>query len=494
MAAAAMLSLAVAQPYQKIAGYQPLSDVTQHAYLDLDQTEMEVHLNAGDWHKARNIYTMGGNSGAKATLTVSGLAGNVSKGTTVTQGAATGYFKTEAGQGQTTLEISYTSTCKQGGTVNPVTTGCFTNAGGSIILDDVTDAGSPSDVKNSYRTLQGFSTAAESKMAGQEFYAPFHAYYDHGDYADRQVMGALDGTMPVSGDTSARGQFVKKTTAYMNVWMYAIREMEDAIIDCSVGCMNCNDDPVHAWDEAVAFYTGSLEGQAQGGTNAGTFPYRLAIKRCANYGTCGSLGNGVNTEIFEQFELGKTKLNDGKCVEVISIKRRIVQLMSVPLVQGSLRYAYKVSQTTGGDKKKEKAEGSVFTAAILPLVAVCNADAAKTINDNMKYDAASTSWTDVKAAYELTYSCLGITCAQVGSLAECAAPSENCAACSDTPTPAPTPAPACPTIDGSDDATSPVLTIVITAVVTGIIVGGLVYVVNNQRQNQGDVGQELVTP
>lgn len=33
----------------------------------------------------------------------------------------------------------------------------------------------------------------------------------------------------------------------MHIWMYVIREMEDALDDCKEGCIidNCNDDPVH---------------------------------------------------------------------------------------------------------------------------------------------------------------------------------------------------------------------------------------------------------
>merc|ERR1712176_1099131 len=59
-----------------------------------------------------------------------------------------------------------------------------------------------------------------------------------------------------------RDQIIKKVTAYIIIWMYVIREMEDALDDCKEACTieSCNDDPVHAWDEAVAFYTGSLEG------------------------------------------------------------------------------------------------------------------------------------------------------------------------------------------------------------------------------------------
>ena len=75
----------------------------------------------------------------------------------------------------------------------------------------------------------------------------------------------------------ARVEAVKKGTAYMNVWMYVIREFEDAIDDCTSCTSNCNEhstnsDSVHAWDEGVAFYTGSLEGTAYGGDGAGKLP------------------------------------------------------------------------------------------------------------------------------------------------------------------------------------------------------------------------------
>ena len=60
---------------------------------------------------------------------------------------------------------------------------------------------------------------------------------------------------------------------------------------------------VHAWDEGVAFYTGSLEGTAYGGSGDGKLLYRLAEKRCANFGTCStehptSGTSQVNTELF----------------------------------------------------------------------------------------------------------------------------------------------------------------------------------------------------
>jgi hypothetical protein len=91
--------------------------------------------------------------------------------------------------------------------------------------------------------------------------------------------------------------------------------------------------------------------------------------------------------------------------------------MSIPLVQGSIRYAWKVAEAQGGET--EKAEGAVFSAAILPRVSSCDAAKAKIISDNMKINAGTfmtSGFTAVKEAFEATYACLGITCEDIGGL------------------------------------------------------------------------------
>merc|ERR1712032_1763843 len=200
---------------------------------------------------------------------------------------------------------------------------------------------------------------------------------------------------------SLRKECIKKATAYMNAYMYAIREFEDAIDDCHAGCPNgivgsqdgvdCNSlstKAVHAWDEGVAFYTGSLEGPAAGGNTAGVFSYRLAEKRCANFKTCGKESDSVsgvsyvNIQLFEKLSIGQAKLLVGQCEAVRPVLRDMVALMSIPLIQGTLRYAYKIDKMSGGDK--EKGEGAIFAAAIVPRVAYCNAADAATIMSNMK--------------------------------------------------------------------------------------------------------------
>ena len=207
----------------------------------------------------------------------------------------------------------------------------------------------------------------------------------------------------------------------MNVWMYVIREMEDALDDCDKRCdiNDCNDDPVKAWDEAVAFYTGSLE--LQDGSGKGKLLHGLADKRCVNFNTCGDLADSlegtahVNLEIFRQFKEGLRKINQGECPAARTNKESIEQLMAIPLVQGTLRYAYVRSTDVDPDETAE-AEGATFAAAVLPVVHACDEDDAKIIYDNMGVDSSKPNFEAVKEAFERNYACMGIRCEDVGGL------------------------------------------------------------------------------
>eukprot|EP00964_Phaeocystis_antarctica_P058372 scaffold34630_cov38-Phaeocystis_antarctica.AAC.1 len=114
--------------------------------------------------------------------------------------------------------------------------------------------------------------------------------------------------------------------------------------------------------------------------------------------------------------------------------------MTVPLVQGALRYAYKNSGAAQGASAKNAAEGATFAAAVLPLVHACNTESADTISANLKFGLFPTGVTadiarysyfpKVKSAFESVYACLGITCAQVGGLLNGATPYSGAEACS----------------------------------------------------------------
>merc|ERR1719331_2545307 len=289
------------KPY--IAGYHPGSNVVQHNQIDLDQKAIEDAVVDGasqDFALAKSVYTSGG------VNTANGGFNSMSKGKA--------------------------------------------------------------------RTLQGFSTNAKARMyddcAGPyKTYKKFYDYYGDYVYADKWVLAALDGTEYVpanagtthapgfkSTDLAARKEAVQKGTAYQNVWMYAIREFEDAIDDCMLCTSDCNEfsdsvnktgqyNAVHAWDEGVAFYTGSLVGTTlDADTPNGQMVFMLAEKRGEDFGTYTGGLSQVNTELFPLFAQGRDLLHyEGKstCGSVRPVLDDIIRLMTVPLVQGVLRYAWK---------------------------------------------------------------------------------------------------------------------------------------------------------
>merc|ERR1711971_686314 len=452
--------------YQAVASYVPGSNVVDHNAMDLDQAALEAALP--DWSAAKKIYTQGGSSKAYAQFTVNALSASISKGAQIVGVTAagktvSGFAYAAASAGDTTLKVGYTvssvakdggygTECHVGGLQTTVTSGCFKAAGTLTVTDPSITVTTTAVTNKAGRTLQGFSLQAKAKMydcanCPYVTYKKFYDYYGDFDYADKWVTAALDGTkadFATSGDAdfaavsddSTRKECVKKGTAYMSVWMYVVREFEDAIDDCKVDAIDRNYGSVHAWDEGVAFYAGSKEG-TEGASltgsiaNSATGPsyspgklvYALAEKRCMNFKTCGadgkstSGGSFVNHQLMVLFANGRDRLQNSQCSSVRPILTRIIHYMTVPLVQGTLRYAWKVDPSTDGSKTtKEKAEGAVFAAAVLPLVASCDAGSAKTIYDNMKVGASSTTYSDVRAAFEANYICLGISCADVGAL------------------------------------------------------------------------------
>jgi Low iron-inducible periplasmic protein len=284
------------------------------------------------------------------------------------------------------------------------------------------------------RTIQYFSVKADEKMRHNSLetndyfvdFQKFFDYYGSFTYADDFIMAAFKGTETSfrngnadfsAYDFEARAEAVEKGSQYMSIAMYVIRELEDAVDLCLEACTGDDCDPDVSLDEAVAFYTGSLEGTD--GSGDGVLPYSLADKRCSDFKTCGDNGDAtsgtskVNVEIFKSFSLMKANLGLKACDAARANKENIVKHMIVPLIQGTIRYAVLTVAPDANDK--DESEGASFAAAVLPWIHACSAGDATTIYNNMKTGQnGSAKLADVKKAFENTYSCLGITCADVG--------------------------------------------------------------------------------
>jgi hypothetical protein len=272
------------------------------------------------------------------------------------------------------------------------------------------------------RTIRGFSTATKTvddvttpKLAGEKWFEIFSAYWEDPLYADTFTTSACKGegffeskaateTTPVITDIS-KGQGCKKGAQYQNMPMYVIHEMEAAIADCNAGTVGTH------WDEAVAFYTGSM---TLSDSEKGVFQYGLAEKRGADFLTSGEDMSAVNEKVLALFASGRDMVPDFQCSAMESTKESLVKQFTIPLVQGVMKYLY-LSDTNNSEK--EKAELWAFAAALLPFVNHYSPSAAATLKANsyiLNPVTVPAGFISAKASLESAYSSMGMSCAEVG--------------------------------------------------------------------------------
>jgi len=257
----------------------------------------------------------------------------------------------------------------------------------------------------------------------------FYNYYGTGEYAHQFVEAAFEGTKTQFTNGNAdfshysfmgKEQFIKKSTACMNIFMYVIHGWEEALDDCEHGCLDSNDGAAHSWDEGVCYYTGSIEGGPGDTNTSGKLLHHLADKRCVDYKTCGVEGTDLggtaklNYDLFSLFSVGNFQLLSGNCPAARTTTKEITKKMYVPMIQGAMRYAYKVGKMFGGEK--EQAEGAAFAAAVLPRVHAADPGAANIIYQNLKVGATSTDFMSVKNAFQSVYQKMGVSCTDIGGL------------------------------------------------------------------------------
>ena len=300
---------------------------------------------------------------------------------------------------------------------------------------------------NSDQTLQsisqpgGPSGTGTNAMQSNTWWPIYKAYWgDQINYAD--VFVQKYGAAGAAYQDATRAQLVKKGIAYQGVWMYAVHKFETAIADCLKGTVADVNSAKLNWDKGMAYYVGSQEGTTTG-ASTGNLLYNLAQKRCEDFGTCASGADSstkaaANTRVIDLATDGMAYFVHSQlsCADpqLDTIFRNIVSQMTVPLVQGMLKYAWKADPAQSGGScatdsgkneaavsstcAKSWAEGWAFAAAVLPQVHKCDASAATKIKENLDIESTAGPMTGgvkaVKDAIESVYDCLGISCTDVG--------------------------------------------------------------------------------
>jgi len=379
-----------------LAGYQSASNIEPHSKIDLDMEELETKV--GEYATNTNWKT-------EAMFIYENGGGGLCQTTDV------------------------------GATATPWCT-------------DTTKALGNSQKSDSVRTLKGFATKDYSSLTGtyaEQLPPIYTAYWTANGMTAAEAAKWADTFITKDYSAISRdvgtNQLIKKGANYHAVWMYVLHELEDAIGDCYKGDIMANDNTPtggapHAWDEAWAFYAGSQVAATAAGavTDDGTLIWELAEKRGKDFDTTHSTGPAsVNVQLLAKFIEGRDKIIAADCAGAEPLVEDIRKLMTVPLVQGTLKYAFKAdpansvgdcaadagktAMTASDGCVKSWSEGWAFAAAVLPQVYNCDQTAAATIKTNLDIAATgpmASGFAAVKSAIEGTYTCLGINCADVG--------------------------------------------------------------------------------
>mmetsp|Transcript_6314 Transcript_6314/g.7260 ORF Transcript_6314/g.7260 Transcript_6314/m.7260 type:complete len:436 (+) Transcript_6314:593-1900(+) len=280
----------------------------------------------------------------------------------------------------------------------------------------------------------------------------YEEYYEPG-YATTFVTNALKGekykdwdfgdfdmTSPCVGQQEG----AKKGTAYLGGFLElnqlmekASKEIEDGCINQSKGDAICSD-ATNSWNEAAAWFVGSLEGPRGFGFSpdfgGGYQLFALGDKRCSNYNNCGpkgDLGGGniakTNIHIIALFQKGAGLVFSGDLDGLQKCIKEINNQILVTFIQGTLRYAHKLGER-GSTLAKELGEGVTFAAAALPQLWAINTKAASEVKKMFKIGAGSKAskgklnFKKVRMAFMCNYPEMGISCSEVGTLYDTADP------------------------------------------------------------------------
>ena len=313
---------------------------------------------------------------------------------------------------------------------------------------DIWLEGQNSAKSSAMRKISGFASGAAAKSSGHgvdykdnKYITIMNKYWkskglDEHTWGYDMIKAAFDGTI-VTGNSDLnfgtvgrdfRKEAIQKGIVYLNVFPYVIWEMQDQVNDCNAGTLtNNDDDSVHAWDEAVAFYAGSTVGTSYGTSTTGKLQFALGDKRCKNFKTCTngfSGGSQVNADILALFNTGKEAARtgeDGDCDTLDTLMDKISALSLVPFVQGVMRYLYKTKSVASA---KEAGELWAFATAALPFVNEVDPVAAEKLYQRAwKGDFSTNSYEEIKSGVESTLTRLGagdgvglVTCSMVGDL------------------------------------------------------------------------------
>ena len=209
------------------------------------------------------------------------------------------------------------------------------------------------------------------------------------------------------------GTVAKDAAVALNLWMVIVHKLYQAVRDCKSNMEDSNYDAggVLSLDEAVAFWIG--ESQMTGDPYSGHLLYALAEDMGARFNQDESGQSEVNKKVLTLFNEAKDQITFSNACTVTSntseklkhIVDSMVSVMVIPLMQSLIHFMF----------KNDRSRVQLYATAVVPLIAGCNSVTYSQLQNLLiENEFKASTFDQVMYLLQDSYSCLGITCDDVG--------------------------------------------------------------------------------
>ena len=224
--------------------------------------------------------------------------------------------------------------------------------------------------------------------------------------------------------TATRGQLaeiVRRILQTMVSFNAVLAYMESSVKECQDGSI---EKAKRDWDQAAAYFVGSIEGPlASGQANGqGEWMYALGNEFCDEFSSCETSGGAsVNEQIMFQLATGRDSLADGQCAYLVrTVPRMFISKMVVPLIQGTISASMKLDNDGYSSDPELIATAHIFSRAIKPFVEEIEPDSGSLLSQNFASLSSSAqsnpSIFDLVELFSGVLGDLGVDCDDIGTL------------------------------------------------------------------------------
>ena len=279
---------------------------------------------------------------------------------------------------------------------------------------------------NSVYTLQQMAKGQVIPSSTNSLFSQFATYYQSSTFANEMFVNIVKQVSPYNGaSTDQTRNLATGILTYVIMYAGMVSSLQYAVEQCQSGKSSS---ALEYWDSGVAFFVGSMEGDAASGTaEGGELLFTTAKQLCVNFGTCASVTDGTgasqnavsNEVIMTGLIDGLASLSNGTCQFASNIlNTQIIPNAAIPVIQGTVQYASFDAGLLPGTSDASLAIGYAFSRGVLPLVNQSLPASATTISKEMEFQLTSQSVPDgfpsVADALRLALPSMATNCKDIG--------------------------------------------------------------------------------